>query len=438
MRTSWWLHGWFGASRRLIGVAVRASRLRRRVGIAATLAAVAVASAVPAPVALAASAGPATLAAAPAPAKPAPPAPAGPQLELQSPSAVLMDASSGEIIFAKNPHERRHPASVTKVMTLLLAVEAIEQGRLRWDEPVTASRAAKELGGTTIFLQEGEQLSAREMLVGIAVASANDGALAIAEHLGGSESAFVAQMNARARELGMTNTHFMNPHGFDHPEHYTTAHDLALLSRAAAAKPALLELTSTFTDKILHQDGRRNPVSELANRNRLVRFYTGADGLKTGWTRDAGYTLAATARRGGVRMIATVMGAPNPDVRMADGRKLLDFGFSRFVGVRVAPVGQRFGQPVRVLRGRSATVDAVLAQDFFVSVPRGAEKEVGVTFELAPQQSSPIQPGQRLGWLIALRAGREVGRAPLVAKVAVPRAGFLHLWWQIFAGATSR
>lgn len=379
---------------------------------------------------------PAGAAAAPAKASPSDAPAAGPQLDVTSPSAVLMDAASGEVVFAKNPHERRHPASVTKIMTLALAIEAIEQGKLRWDEPITASRAAKELGGTTIFLQEGEQLSARDMLKGIAVASGNDAALAVAEHIAGSEAAFVEMMNAKAAELGMRDTHFMNPHGFDHPEHYTTAYDLAILSRYAATKPDLLKLTSIYMDKIIHQDGRRNPESELVNRNRLVRFYTGADGLKTGWTRDAGYTLAATAKRGGVRMIATVMGAPTPEARVADARKLLDYGFARFVGVRVAPAGQSFGEPVRVLRGRTRAVDAVLAEDFTVSVPRGAEKELTTTVELAPEVRSPVQAGQRLGWVIARRGGREVARAPLVARDAVPRAGFFDLWWQIFSGAT--
>ncbi len=361
-------------------------------------------------------------------AQPVPKKPQAPDLNLKSASVVLMEAASGQIIYEKDPHERRHPASVTKVMTLVLVFDALREGKITLDDEVEASPSATRLGGTQIWLEVGERMKVSDLLKAVAIASANDASVALAEHVAGTEEGFVAMMNEKAQELGMKNTHFANPHGLDANDHYTTAHDLALLSRYATSQPELVQLTSIYRDKL---KGNRDKEIDLDNRNKLVRFYQGADGLKTGWTTGANYTLAATAKRGETRMIATIMGAPDAGTRMAEARKMLDFGFASFHSILVAKGGEAFGSPVRVKRGVPDRLTAVLAQDFLVTVRRGQDKGLVSEVELPPGVEAPVAQGQVLGYLVVKKDGIEAGRAPLVAPVPVARAGYFRLTWEI-------
>lgn len=350
-----------------------------------------------------------------------------PALDLKSTSIVLMDAASGQVIYEKNPHERRHPASVTKVMTLVLVYDALRDGKISVEDEVEASTKATRLGGTQIWLEPGERMKAGELLKALAIASANDASVALAEHVAGTEEAFVELMNQKAAELGMRNSHFANPHGLDADDHYTTAYDLALLSRYATSIPDLIQLTSIYRDKL---KGNRLKEMDLDNRNKLVRFYQGADGLKTGWTTGANYTLAATAKRGETRMIATIMGAPTADVRMAEARKLLDLGFASFHSVLMGRKGEVYGDPIRVKRGVPDRLTAVLAQDFLVTVRKGQEKGLVMGIELSPVVDAPVIEGQVMGYLVVKRDDREMGRSPLIAAVPASKAGYLRLTWE--------
>ena len=245
-------------------------------------------------------------------------------LSLNAPSALLMEYSTGEILYEKNAYEKKPMASVTKIMTLLLTMEEISAGRLSYDDIVTGSAHAKSYGGSTIFLDEGEKMTVKDIIKGIAVASGNDAAAAIAEHIAGSEPAFVNMMNKRAKELGMTNTNFVNSNGLDAYGHYSCAYDIALMSRELMSHNDIFQFTTIWTDTL--RDGQ----FELSNTNKLIRFYEGATGLKTGSTDDALFCISATAKRDNMHLIAVIMAAPTSKLRQADASSLLNYGFSKY------------------------------------------------------------------------------------------------------------
>lgn len=356
-------------------------------------------------------------------------------MELASPSAVLMDAGSGRVLFAKNEHDRRSPASITKLMTMLLAYEAVAQGKAKWTDQVVTSAHAVEMGGTQIYLEEGETLSLWDMMRAVAIASANDAAVAIAEHLAGSHEQFAQLMNAKAQEIGMNDTHFANSTGLDADGHVSSAYDMALLSRYIVTyHPKILELTKIYQDKLETPHRRRDKVFALDNRNKLVvpGFYQGADGLKTGFTGTSGYCLAATAKRGETRMVAVIMGSETPKLRLAETIKLLNYGFANYRTVVLAPAGKVFGA-VRVVRGKRPTVSAVPRASFGVSVAKGEENKVKLAVRVAPSVGAPVAQGAKVGELVAMLDGRELGRMELVAASAVERATF----WSSIANSLS-
>lgn len=342
---------------------------------------------------------------------------ATPALELETPSAVLMDVRSGAILFAKGAHERRHPASVTKIMTLLVAYDALAEGRIRLTDEVITSEEASRLGGTTAFLETGEPQPVSQLLKAVAVGSANDAAVAIAERVAGSHHGFVALMNAKAKELGLQNTHFANATGFDAPDHYTSAYDIAVMSRhLVQTYPEVLKLTKVFLDYMDHPDGRR---TELLNRNRLVRFYDWVDGLKTGWTNLSGYSIAATGMRDGTRLIAVLLGSPSARVRQAEALRLLEYGFANYRTVVLAGAGAELGQ-VPVARGAVASVAAVPREDLAVTLPRSQRKRPELRVSMVARINAPVARGQVLGTATAVVDGQEVARVELVARDPVP------------------
>lgn len=347
---------------------------------------------------------------------------AGPALAIGSPSAVLMEARSGRILLAKNPHERRNPASVTKIMTLLVAYDALAAGKATWDEAVTTSELAKSQGGTQVFLEVGEVNPLGALLKAISVGSANDAAVAVAEHLGGSHEGFVAMMNDRARGLGLQNTQFQNATGFDAPGHYSTAHDIAVIARELILRyPQALRHSKVFYELFQHPDGRE---TEMLNRNRLVHFYDWVDGLKTGHTQASGYSIAATGERGGTRMIAVVLGAPDAATRQADALRLLEYGLARFTTVTHAPAGKPLAA-VPVLRGMRRQVAAVPRVPVAVTVPREDREKVEWRVQVAPRLQAPVTQGQVVGRVSAVVGGREEAAYELVAAENIPR---LTLW----------
>ena len=344
--------------------------------------------------------------------------------EYEAKSWVLMDAATGTVLQSGNEHERLAPASVTKVMTLLLIMEAIDSGRIGWGDTVTASETAAAKGGSQVFLKAGETMTVEEMVKSIAVSSANDCACAMAEHLAGSETAFVEQMNARAGELGMTDTRFVNCTGLDDgPEaagHRTSAHDIALMSRELLTKhPDVKKYTTIWMDSI------RGGSFGLSNTNKLVRFYPGCTGLKTGFTSGAGYCLSASAERGGMELIAVAMGSETSQKRNDACRGMLDYGFANYAHyIPEAPAGASV--PVKL--GTADSVAAVLADDQPILVDRGRLAQITARATLLPELSAPVEQGQQLGEL-TIECGTEVlAVLPLTADRAVEKLGWTDLF----------
>lgn len=337
--------------------------------------------------------------------------------KILSPSCVVMDAVSGTVLYEKNAHEKRPPASTTKIMTLVLALEDVASGKVHLNDEVTASENAADMGGTEVWAEPGESMPLEEWIKAVAVASANDAAVVLAEYLAGSEEAFVARMNQRAKELGMTGTNFVNPHGLDAEGHVTTAMDLAILSRHAVKVPHLLEYTR------IYQQPFRGGKNLLTNFNKLVYLYPGCDGLKTGMTSKAGYCLAATASRGTSRFIVVIMGAETPEQRQEEAWKLLDWAFANFRSLEIVRAGERLGQ-VRVLKGKSETVNTVPKYSFGVTLTRGQKGEVRKVLRI-DKVVAPVGPGQVVGKVELEVDGEKVGEVPLVAEVGVEKASFL-------------
>ena len=338
-----------------------------------------------------------------------------------APSAILIEQSTGTVLFEKNDHEKLAPASVTKVMTLLLVMEALDEGRIGWDDMVTASEAAAAKGGSQIYLEVGEQLPLREMLKAVVVSSANDCACALAEHVAGSEEAFVARMNERAAELGMEDTHFVNCTGLDDgeaaKEHRTSAYDIALMSRELLKHGEIREYTTIWMDSV------RNGQFGLSNTNKLVRFYQGTTGLKTGFTSGAGYCLSASAERDGIEFIAVVMACKTSDERFTAAKSLLDHGFANYA--LVSPEPEEALPPVTVKLGTVSEVQARLADAEPLLADKSAAANAERVVELAESVEAPVEAGQRLG-TVTVRAGETVlAEIPLVAEAAVARL----TWW---------
>jgi serine-type D-Ala-D-Ala carboxypeptidase (penicillin-binding protein 5/6) len=368
------------------------------------------------------------------PASPKAPQQSTAPVNIDSPSAVLMEARSGRVLFSKNANERRNPASVTKIMTLIVAFDAIRDGKVKMDDKVTISDEAHSQVGTIIFADTGETFSLAELLKSVAVGSANDAAVAVGEHVSGSVDAFVEAMNAKAKSLGMMDTQFRNPTGLSADGHLTSAYDIALMSRYAALNyPELIKLTSIYGDDLQVPWRKNGPTFRLWNNNKLLTWYPGADGLKTGWTEAAGYCLAATAVKNEVRMISVIMGADTWKRRNAEAAKLLDYGFSNYTAVELAPLGKPVAI-VNVSRGKLPKLAVVPQALFAVSVAKGEQKKVQTEVRLPKRVEAPIQQGQAIGEIIATLDGKEIGKMTLVASAAVPKATF----WDTLVNTTKK
>ncbi len=348
----------------------------------------------------------------------------GPVPPISARSVELVDGQSGHVLYEKNAHQRVPIASVTKLMTLYLAVKAINQHKIGLQELVPVSEEAYHVNGSQIWLEPGERLTVDHLLRAIAIGSANDAAYALGEYIAGSEEAFVQDMNLTARSLGMTHTHFMNPHGLNHPQHYSSAHDLGLLAERAVRMPLLLHYTRIWQDRSV-RNGKGGTLW-MINHNRLLRRYPGMDGLKTGYTSQAGFCIVATATRQHTRLIAVVLGAPTSKARFEAASSLLTWGFQYYHTVPVATRGSQVGT-VRVRRGDARLVPAVYARDYFVTLER-SRGPIKTSVTLLPEVEAPVRTGQVLGQVVATQGGRQIGRVPIVAQRGVRRMGW-------FAGA---
>ena len=346
------------------------------------------------------------------------------QLEIPAKSALLMDMATGTVLYEQNAHEKLAPASVTKVMTMLLIMEAIDSGKIGWDDQVTASETAAAKGGSQIYLKVGETMTVSDMVKSIAVSSANDCACAMAEHLFGSEAAFVEQMNRRAKELGMNDTNFVNCTGLDDApdaaKHKTSAYDIAVMGRELLKNhPDIKKFTTIWMDTV------RGGAFGLANTNKMVRFYSGCTGLKTGFTSGAGYCLSASAQRDGMELIAVVMGAATSQDRFAACKSMLDYGFANFA--LFTPALQE-NATVAVELGKQSRVTVKPAEEAALLVDKGQLSSVCTEMTLEEKVTAPVMQGQQLGTLTVKAGDKILAQVALVAEQPVERMN----WGDIF------
>ena len=342
-------------------------------------------------------------------------------LAVESQACLLMEKTTGEVLYAVNEHEQLEPASVTKIMTLLLVMEAIDNGSLRYDDLVTASAYACSMGGSQIWLKENEQMTVEDMLKAVCVVSANDCSVALAEHLAGSADAFVERMNQRAGELGMNDTNFLNPTGLPAQGHVTSAHDIALMSRELILNhPDIRRFTTIWTDTL------RDGAFGLSNTNKLIRFYQGATGLKTGSTDSALYCLSATAERDGMELIAVILKSPTSTQRFEGAKTLLNYGFAAYALAQAQPPQPL--APIPVILGDQAAVTPRLAEDPTILAPKEKLAAMEVEVQMAESLSAPVDAGAEVGRMTVTSNGETLASIPLTADAAVARLSY----WQIF------
>lgn len=352
------------------------------------------------------------------------------QIAKQAKSAIVMDSATGQVLFEKNSNEPLPPASITKIMTMLLIMEAIESGKVKLSDKIRTSERAASMGGSQIFLEPGEEMTLQDMLKGIALGSANDACVAVAEHLAGSEEEFVRIMNERAQQLGLKNTLFSNCNGLPVENHHSSAYDIAVMSRELLKHEQILTWTSEYQDYL-----RKDTESPfwLVNTNKLVRFYPGVDGLKTGFTHESKYCLSATAKRGNFRVISVVMGEPTSPVRNAEIAGMLDWAFANYNSETIYKKGQEIQQGL-VDKGHIRTIPLIAEDTVGILMKKGEKKEAYSTTVQLQTIKAPIKKGSVVGTIIVQKNGVEVGRTNVVSAVEVEKAGFGTLFKRTFGG----
>ncbi|BCB04603.1 D-alanyl-D-alanine carboxypeptidase family protein [Bacillus sp. KH172YL63] len=340
-------------------------------------------------------------------------------------SAILIERDTGTVLYEKNSHEKLAPASMTKIMTMMLIMEALEDGQIKWEDKVRASEYAASMGGSQIFLEPGETMTVEEMLKGIAIGSANDASVAMAEHIAGSEEAFVGEMNKKATELGLKDTHFKNPTGLPSKDHYSSAHDMSMMAKELLKYEGITKFTGSY-ESYLREDSEKK--FWLVNTNKLVRFYDGVDGLKTGFTNEAKYCLTATAKKGNMRVIAVVFGAPTPKERNNEVSKMLDYAFNQYSTKPLFKKGDTLAK-VNVSKGKENKVDAVTDEPISLLTQKGEKlDEVEQKVTLSEELKAPIKKGDKVGTLVVMNKGKIVVKSTLVAKKNVNDAS----WWELY------
>lgn len=345
-------------------------------------------------------------------------------------SAILMEVSSGQVLLSKNPDEKLPPASITKIMTLLLVMEAVDNGKITLEDVVTTSRNASSKGGSQIWLKEGEQMTVHELIKATAVASANDASTALGEHIAGDEMTFVAMMNSRAAELGMVNTNFENCSGLDDTaeNHYSTARDIAIMSCELMKHEKIKEYTTIWMDSL------RNGETELVNTNRLVRFYEGTTGLKTGTTSKAGYCISATAQRNGMELVAVVLGSDNSNGRFEDAKTLLSWGFSNYE-IYTPQVDLSLITDVNVLYGEQSTISPIVSEMSPILIKKGSQNKINQRVDMCIDVEAPVEKGQTLGKVFFESEGKTIATCPLITENQMQRRSVFFVFsvlWSTF------
>ncbi len=350
------------------------------------------------------------------------------ELAEDSKSAILIERDTGTVLYEKNSHEKLPPASMTKIMTILLVMEAIDSGQLTMDEKVRTSEYAASMGGSQIFLEPGEEMTVKELLLAVSIASANDASVALAERIAGSEEAFVAKMNERAKELGLKNTTFKNTTGLSAKGHVSTAHDMAMMAKELLKHEEVTDFTKLY-ESYLREDTDKK--FWLVNTNKLVRFYPGVDGLKTGYTSDAKYCLTATAKKDDMRVVAVVFGAPTSKSRNEQITKMLDYAYSQYATHSLYKKGETLGK-AKISKGHVKQLNAQTGESISLLTKKGEEmKEITTDLKMDQQLKAPIQKGDEVGKLIIKKGDEEIATYPLVAEKDVKKA----TWWQLYKRA---
>lgn len=339
-------------------------------------------------------------------------------------SVVLMEASTGKIIYERNANEKLHPASMTKMMSMLLILESIEKGNLKWNDMITVSENASSMGGSQILLETGEQMSVDDLFKGIAIASGNDAVVALAEKVAGTEEVFVKMMNDKAKELGLKNTNFKNPHGLDATDHYSSAYDMAMIAKELVKHKKVLEYSSIYEYYLRDGTDRK---TWLVNTNKLVRFYDGVDGLKTGYTKEAGYCLTATAIKNGMRIIAVVMGEPDSKTRNKEVTELLDYAYAQYALDTIIDSSKVLGKKL-VNKGREKYAELVLTEDATNLIKKG-EQINNVTYEIKTNNlEAPLKKGDVVGTLILKENNKKIKTINITVKNNIDKANFIDLY----------
>lgn len=344
---------------------------------------------------------------------------------IKSPSAILIDASSGKVLYEKNAHQKLEPASLVKIMTLLVAFESVEKGKANFNDEVRVSERAWKTGGSQVFLGPGEVQTLETLLKCIVISSANDASVAVAEHIGGSVEGFVRMMNDKAKELGLQNTNFTNPHGLPDPNLYTTAFDMAIIAKELIKYQKFFDWSTKLVDYLEHTDKKREPTM-LANTNKLIGKYDGLDGIKTGYHEKAGFCFVGSAKRGDMRLISVVMNAPSSNDRFEDTKKLLDYGFGFYNSVSVAKKGATVKR-LKVDKGIEKEVEIIYKEDKSFLVEKGKENEISTKIILPEKIVAPVRKGQKVGTLKIYQNDVEIGEVDLLAKQEVRKIGYLDI-----------
>lgn len=348
------------------------------------------------------------------------------KLDISAKSAILLDASSGKIIYEKNIDERLPPASITKVMVMLLAMEDIENGKISLNDEVTVSKKASDMGGSQLFLHEGETQTIEDLLKSIAIRSANDSSVALGEHLGEGLDSFIERMNERAKELGMKNTNFKNTTGLPHEDHYSTSYDISLMSRELLKYPQTNEWLTTWMTDI--KVGKKKDVNQtLVNTNKLIRFYEGANGIKTGFTNEAKFCLSASAKRGKLNLISVILGGETSEKRFDEAKSLLDYGFQNFDSVTVNKKDDVI-KNIPVSKGKLKEVDLILREDIDILVKKGNDEKIEREINLPEDIKAPFRENQVVGDLVIKIDGKEIAKEKIVCSKEVKKASIINLF----------
>lgn len=346
-------------------------------------------------------------------------------LKVKAKSALLMDASTGAIIYSLNEHEKLPPASITKVMTLLLGMEALQSGRIKLTDNVMVSEHASKIKGSTVFLEAGETQTVEDLFKAIAIRSANDASVALAEFIAGSEDLFVKKMNERAKELGMLNTHFANASGMPIEDHYVSAYDVAIMSKELLKHEKAQEWMTTYiTDMVVGK--KKNSTQTMVNTNKLIREYEGTNGVKTGSTIEAGHCLSASAKRGNLQLIAIVLGADNSNIRFEEAKRMLDYGFANYESITIGKKGDIIAT-LPTEKGKIQEIELMLAKDSHILLPKGDKANITKEVNLPTFVDAPIEAGEVVGELIIKIDGKEIDKVKLITKSNIEKANLFNM-----------